>query len=331
MKIRVATRASKLALAQTRWVIAQLRSHHRALDVEEVHVVTRADKQSTTPLAAMGGKGVFVHEVEAVVQRGEADLAVHSLKDVPGDVDFPDGLGLVCVPPREDPADVLVTEQGIDLGSLPSGSRVGTSSMRRACQLRLTRPDLRYEPIRGNVDTRLRKLEEGPFDAVVLAAAGLKRLGLWESCQLVRLPVEQCLPSVGQGTLALEGRMDDGRLQALVAPLEHLPSRLVTEAERAFLRRLEGSCHTPVAGHAQIGRDGRRLTFEALVASVEGERTLTASSGVYLPAREGQEPLEAARKLGAEVAQQLLDQGARQLMNQAEAWAAQQAHTPWSN
>jgi len=316
MKIRIATRSSELALTQTRWVAARLRELEPGLEVEEIHVTTRGDKELSRPLAAIGGKGLFVSEVEAFVASGEADLAVHSLKDVPGDQDLPEGLELVAFPPREDPHDVLVTKDGLDLDDLAAGSSVGTTSLRRVAQLSVRRPDLRYVNLRGNVGTRLRKLDDGELDAVVLAAAGLSRLSLLETRKHVRLPIEISIPAVGQGVLALETRTT-GAVRDLVARLDDPRTRIVVEAERALLRELQGSCRTPVGGHAELALDGSTLRLTAIVASVDGYHVLTSSEERFLRG-DAASFLEEARAMGRELAKRLHDQGARKLMLDAE-------------
>lgn len=319
MKVRIATRKSKLALTQTRWVAARIREHAPEVTVEEVHVDTKGDRIQDRPLTAVGGKGLFVAEVEAVLVAGDADLAVHSLKDVPGDTDLAEGYDIVCTPPREDPRDVLLTADGSELDALEAGSKVGTTSLRRVCQLRARRPDLQYATLRGNVDTRLRKLDEGQYAAIVLAAAGLSRLGLLAGRPHRPLPVELSLPAVGQGTLAIEGRVDDSRVRALLAPLEDDPTRVVTEAERTMLRRLQGSCRVPIAGHARRSEDGQRLSLEGLVGSLDGETLLQAGAERYLTGRRQDDHIAAARELGEEVAANLIARGARKLMREAEA------------
>lgn len=318
MKIRIATRRSKLALTQTRWVAAALRRVRPDVEVEELHVVTQGDRVTDKPLYQIGGKGLFVSEVEAFVARGEADLAVHSLKDVPGDVEPAPGLDLLCFPVREDPHDVLITRDGEELMGLRAGARVGTTSLRRATQLRAHRPDLAFDTLRGNVETRLRRLDDGDFDAIVLAAAGLLRLGLLEGRAHVVLGPELCLPAVGQGTLALEGRLDDAALAALLAPLEHPSTRLETEAERAYLKALEGNCRVPIAGHARL-EAGDQLSLVGLVGDGEGGRALRASSDIWLQGRTREARIEEARALGREVAATLVERGARDLMRHAEA------------
>ncbi|MEM9861075.1 MAG: hydroxymethylbilane synthase [Myxococcota bacterium] len=318
MKLRIATRKSQLALWQTRHVAARLKEAHPDLEVEEIHVVTKGDRVQDRPLYEVGGKALFVSEVEGYVVRGEAELAVHSLKDVPGDVDLAEGCDLLCLPEREDPRDVLLTRSGEGLMELTAGARVGTTSLRRTSQLRVHRPDLAFATLRGNVDTRLRKLDEGEYDAIVLAAAGLKRLGLLEGRAHQVLSTEQCLPAVGQGTLALEGRAEGG-LRELLATLEHAPTRIVTTAERAFLRRLQGSCRSTIAGHARLRDDGARLSFQGLVGGPDGGRTLNASSDVFLKGRTQDERVAEAHALGESIADGLIERGARDLMAEADA------------
>lgn len=325
MKIRIATRRSTLALTQTRWVAAQIRKHSPDVEIEEVHVVTKGDKVTDKPLHMVGGKGLFVSEVEAYVARGEADLAIHSLKDVPGDVELAEGLDLICLPQREDARDVLITPDGAELMGMTAGAKIGTTSLRRESQLKAQRPDLAFATLRGNVDTRLSRLDAGDYDGIILAAAGLRRLGLLEGRKHWVLPPEMCLPAVGQGTLALEGRTDHAELIAALAPLEHGPTRIITEAERAMLMRLQGSCRVPIAGHAQLLDGGARLSMRGMVGDVDGEQLLTTSSDVFLEGRDHAERIDEARKLGAGVAQALLDQGARELMSRAEATVLQRS------
>ena len=265
MKLRIATRGSNLALVQTRWVGEQLRAVFPDVDIEEVHVRTKGDRIQDRPLAQVGGKGLFVSEVEAVVVRGEADFAVHSLKDVPGDVPLAEGMGILSVPVREDPRDLLVTVDGIDLESLERGAKVGTTSRRRMVQLQRQRPDLTFVPLRGNIETRVRKLREGQCDAIVLAAAGLARTGALETTPHVVLPPEVCLPAVGQGALAIEGALADDTLRARLGAIEDPTSRITITAERAMLQKLEGNCHSSIAGYARVAEG--RLELEAMVAS----------------------------------------------------------------
>ncbi len=312
--LRVATRKSLLALTQTRAVAADLCARWPGLVVEEVQIVTEGDRNQTDLLSKFGGKGLFVSEVEAALVDGRADFAVHSMKDVPA-VLAP-GLSLVCVPPREDPRDVLVTREGLELDALVAGARVGTSSLRRSCQLRAARNDLAYTVLRGNVDTRLRKLDEGRYDAIVLALAGLRRLGLADRA-LWPIPPDVCVPAVGQGVLALEARAADARTRALLAPLEDPATRLCVEAERAFLGRLEGGCQAPLAAHARLASDGARLHLDALVGSVDGDELLRAGTEIWLPATPADARLRAAIDAGHELAATLLARGADRLLAHA--------------
>lgn len=324
MKLRIASRKSALALWQTRWVAARIREHAPDVEIEEVHVVTKGDQILDRPLSAIGGKGLFISEVEATLVTGDADIAVHSLKDVPGDQDLAEGLGLVCIPEREDPRDVLLTKDGLDIDSLEAGSRIGTTSLRRICQLRARRPDVAFATLRGNVDTRLRKLDEGKYDAIVLAAAGVGRLGLLAGRPHWIIPTDACLPAAGQGTLAIEARLDDARVHALLAPLEHDKTRVEMEAERALLRKLEGSCKVPIAGHARFDVQSQRLTVDGLVGSIDGERILSSSCDRYIEGRTRDVLIAAAREAGTEVAEGLIARGARVLMREAEATVARQ-------
>ncbi len=320
MKLRAATRGSNLALVQTRWVGEQLRSHFPDLEVEEVHVRTKGDRIQDRPLAHVGGKGLFVSEVEAVVVRGEADFAVHSLKDVPGDVPLAEGMGIVSVPLRRDPRDVLVSIDGTDLASLKRGARVGTTSRRRVVQLLRRRPDLRFVPLRGNIETRIRKLREGQCEAIVLAAAGLARTGLLDDTPHSVLPPETCLPAVGQGALAIEARADDEPLVEHLRAIEDPTARIQITAERAMLQKLHGNCHSSIAGHASVGEG--RLKLEAMVASFDGDQMLSATSDTYLDLSLP-EAVARAHELGEEVASHLISQGAHDLIREAELAALQ--------
>ncbi len=315
MKLRIATRRSNLALVQTRWVGAQLQGRFPGLSIEEVHVKTKGDRIQDRPLALVGGKGLFVSEVEAVVVRGEADFAVHSLKDVPGDVPLAEGMGILSVPVREDPRDVLVTVDGTDLASLKRGAKVGTTSRRRVVQLQRQRPDLGFVPLRGNIETRLRKLREGQCDAIVLAAAGLARTGVLAQTPHVVLPTDLCLPAVGQGALAIEGPLANESLRAQLKSIEDPTARIQITAERAMLQKLEGNCHSSIAGHASAANG--RLQLEAMVASYDGDQMLSAMSDIYLDLA-SPDTMEIAHRLGEEVADHLLSQGAHDLIEQGE-------------
>ena len=298
MRVRIGTRGSRLALVQAESVAAGLRA--RGAAVEIVPIRTSGDQLAQVALADFGGKALFIKEVEDALRAGHVDVAVHSLKDMPAAL--PAELTLAAFPPREDPADVLVTRDGRGLGDLPAGARVGTSSLRRRVLLLRMRPDLHDEPIRGNVDTRLQKLADGRYDAIVLARAGLLRLGI-DPPEAVRLPVEEFLPAAGQGILGVEARAGEGRLLELLATLDHTETRIQAEAERAFLHRLGAGCHTPVAGFARL--DGPALSMAGLVASVDGATVLTAAvSGAP----------SAARALGEKLADELLARGAGALL-----------------
>jgi hydroxymethylbilane synthase len=259
MTVRIATRGSALALWQAEWVKAQLIAREPGLTVELVILKTRGDKIQDRALSEVGGKGLFVKEIEEALLDGRAEVAVHSMKDLPGEI--PEALMVAAMPEREDPRDALIVAPRVaahDVASLPSGARVGTSSLRRVCQLRARRSDLELLPMRGNVDTRVRKVEAGELDAIVLACAGLKRLGYGERITAA-LSVEESLPAIGQGALAIECRRDDAATRARLEPLRHTATEQAVTAERAFLRRLEGDCKTPLAAHAVVDGDGLRI------------------------------------------------------------------------
>lgn len=312
MKVRIATRGSALALTQTRWVGSELRKHWPDILVEEVVVVTEGDRITDRPLDQIGGKGLFVKEVEQAILDGRADIAVHSMKDLPNEIAA--GLDLVCIPAREEAQDVLVTPTGVELDELEAGNKVGTGSLRRSCQLRAHRNDLAYVPMRGNVDTRLKKLEKGEVHGIILAAAGLNRLGLRDKRAWL-IPPAVCLPAVGQGALAIEGRVDDRRLRDLFAPVEHADTRLCIEAERAYLKVLGGGCQLPIAGYARLSQDRTRLRMDALVGSPDGARSMSAGSDRYLTDTTPEARLTAAHALGEEIGKVLLDQGAGELIH----------------
>lgn len=292
--IRLGTRASALALAQARQVAARLEAAGAAVEV--VPMRTEGDRLAEARLAVVGGKGLFVRELETALLDGVIDLAVHSLKDLPAEL--PAGLCLGAFPEREDAHDLLVVRAPGDLASLPAGAVVGTSSPRRRAVLLSVRPDLRVEPIRGNVDTRLRKLGTGPWDAIVLAAAGLRRLGL-EPAHAAPLDPRVFVPAVGQGILALEVRAADRRTLERMAVLDHAATRACAAAERAYLARLGASCVTPMAAHARA--DGQTVRMTALVASEDGRTVLRAT---------GEGPARDAAAVGREVAETLLGRGA---------------------
>jgi len=290
-----ATRKSALALAQSRALIAELRRAHPGLEIVELTVTTTGDRIQDRSLTEIGGKGLFVKEIEEALADGRADIAVHSLKDVPGEL--APGLRIGCVPKREDPRDVLVTKSGAKLADLARGSRVGTTSLRRGLQLRAVRPDLEIVPLRGNVDTRLRKCKDGEVDAIVLARAGLVRLGREGEATEVLEP-EVSLPAVGQGALAVELRAGDERTAALLAPLADEATALTVAAERGVMIAVEGGCQTPIAAYAV--RQGSDLWLRALLAEPDGTDLRRAERRVPFPATEAR-----AEAVGRELGEQL--------------------------
>ncbi len=268
-RLRIGTRGSALALWQAEWVKSQLLGGQQELSVELVIIKTTGDKILDVPLAKVGGKGLFVKEIEEALLDGRADLAVHSVKDMPAEL--PEGLHLAAMPPREDPRDALISKNGAGLDNLPHGARVGTSSLRRAAQLLHLRPDLRIETLRGNVDTRLRKLESEGFDAIVLAAAGLKRMELSQVISEYLEP-ERILPAVGQGALGIETRTGDVFTNEMVESLVHQQTVTTVRAERAFLKRLEGGCQVPIGAYATL--EGETLIITGMVADLQGVRLI---------------------------------------------------------
>lgn len=277
-----ATRRSALALAQSRAFVATLLRARPGLAAEELQVVTSGDRIQDRPLSEVGGKGLFTKEIEEALVDGRADFAVHSIKDVPGVL--PEGLAIVCVPLREDARDALVSPRHGTLAALPEGAKVGTSSLRRAVALRASRPDLRIEPLRGNVDTRLRKVDAGDYDAIVLARAGLVRLGL-EARVTETLAPEVMLPAVGQGALGLEARAGDAAVAEALAAVHDLATSVAVAAERGVMVALEGDCRTPIGAHAT--REGERLVLRAFVAEPDGSRYRALVDEAPWPADEG--------------------------------------------
>lgn len=298
--LKIATRQSPLALWQAEHIRARLQELHPDLTVELVKFVTQGDKILDTPLAKIGGKGLFVKELEAALLDGRADLAVHSMKDVP--MALPEGLTLAVICEREDPLDAFVSNQFEKFADLPQGARVGTSSLRRKSQILKQRPDLQIIDLRGNVGTRLGKLDDGQYDAIILASAGLKRLGLE---QRIRHTIEPnvSLPAVGQGALGLECRADDQDVLALIQPLLHIETDVCVRAERAFNAYLEGGCQVPIAGYATL-QDGK-IHIEGRVGSVDGQTLLRA---------ELNDEIHNAQQLGENLARNLLEQGAGDLL-----------------
>ncbi|ELY4520815.1 hydroxymethylbilane synthase [Cronobacter muytjensii] len=298
--LRIATRQSPLALWQAQYVKQRLEACHPGLTVELVPMVTRGDVILDTPLAKVGGKGLFVKELELAMLDGRADIAVHSMKDVP--VEFPEGLGLVTICEREDPRDAFVSNRYQRLDDMPAGSIVGTSSLRRQCQIAARRPDLIIRSLRGNVGTRLSKLDNGEYDAIILAVAGLKRLQL-DARITSPLAPEESLPAVGQGAVGIECRLDDTRTRELLAPLNHEETAVRVRAERAMNTRLEGGCQVPIGSYAELN-DGE-LWLRALVGAPDGSRIVRGE-------RRGT-PQE-ARALGISLAEELLNHGAREIL-----------------
>lgn len=299
--LKIATRQSPLALWQAEHIRARLQELYPDLEVELVKFVTQGDKILDTPLAKIGGKGLFVKELEAALLDRRADLAVHSMKDVP--MHLPEGLCLPVICEREDPFDAFVSNHFVHFDDLPQGARVGTSSLRRKCQILKQRPDLTIIDLRGNVGTRLSKLDEGQYDAIILASAGLKRLGL-ESRIRHALAAEISLPAVGQGALGLECRTNDQVVLDLIQPLLHEQTWHCVRAERAFNAYLEGGCQVPIAGYAIL--EGNQISIEGRVGSVDGQTLLCAQQSDHT---------EHAEQLGIRLAQQLLQQGAGELLS----------------
>jgi len=298
--IRIATRKSPLALWQAEHVQAALIAAHPGLQVEIVGMTTRGDKILDTPLAKIGGKGLFVKELEIAMLEGTADIAVHSMKDVP--VEFPEGLQLAVILEREDPRDAFVSNDYASIEDLPQGAKLGTASLRRQCQISAYRPDLEILPLRGNVNTRLSKLDSGEYDAIILAAAGLKRLGFDQRIRVALSP-QQSLPAIGQGAIGIECRSDDERVHTLLAPLHHQPSALCIAAERAMNERLNGGCQVPIAGYATL--DAGKLSMSGLVGEPDGSVILREQiSG----------DAKDAVTIGARIAESLLDQGANEIL-----------------
>ncbi|QOV64268.1 hydroxymethylbilane synthase [Kosakonia pseudosacchari] len=298
--LRIATRQSPLALWQAQYVKERLEACHPGLTVELVPMVTRGDVILDTPLAKVGGKGLFVKELELALLENRADIAVHSMKDVP--VDFPQGLGLVTICERDDPRDAFVSNRYHSLDELPAGSIVGTSSLRRQCQLAEHRPDLVIRSLRGNVGTRLSKLDNGEYDAIILAVAGLNRLGLGSRVRTALSP-ETSLPAVGQGAVGVECRLDDTRTRALLAPLNHDDTAVRVKAERAMNTRLEGGCQVPIGSYAELIDGG--IWLRGLVGAPDGSIMVRGE-------RRGR--LEDAEQLGISLAEELLDNGARAIL-----------------
>ncbi|MBA1273161.1 hydroxymethylbilane synthase [Stutzerimonas azotifigens] len=300
-EIRIATRKSALALWQAEYVKARLEQAHPGLSVSLVPMVSRGDKLLDAPLAKIGGKGLFVKELETALLENEADIAVHSMKDVP--MEFPEGLGLYCICEREDPRDAFVSNTYENLDALPAGSVVGTSSLRRQAQLLARRPDLKIQFLRGNVNTRLAKLDAGEYNAIILAAAGLIRLGFADRIRS-SMSVEDSLPAGGQGAVGIECRTADHEIHALLGPLHHAATEWRVLAERALNRHLNGGCQVPIACYAIL--EGDQLWLRGLVGQPDGSLLLRA---------EDRAPVTEAQALGVRVADALLAQGAEGILS----------------
>ena len=298
--IKIGTRGSKLALWQANWVKSALNAGNTSIAVELVPIKTKGDKIQDVPLAKVGGKGLFVKEIEDALLNGRIDLAVHSMKDMPSEI--PDGLCVGAIPEREIPQDVLISKKGLLLHDLMPGARIGTSSLRRSSQLLHARPDLVILPLRGNLDTRLKKLETENLDAIILAAAGVKRLGL-ENRITEYLDENVMLPAVGQGALCIEIRQNDPEIEPIIAALNHQQSWTVVMGERAFLNRLEGGCQVPIAAHGKIEKN--TFTLCGLVASVDGTTVIKETLS-------GHE--DSSESIGVNLADRLLSMGAKTIM-----------------
>lgn len=300
-KIIVGSRRSKLALTQTKWVIQQLKRLNPSYEFEIKEIVTKGDKILDVTLSKVGGKGLFVKEIEQAMLNKEIDMAVHSMKDMPAYL--PEGLTIGCIPEREDHRDVLISKDGLTLDQLPAGAKIGTSSLRRGAQILAHRPDVKIQWIRGNIDTRLKKLETDDYDAIVLAAAGLSRMGWTKDVVTQFLDPDICLPAVGQGALAVECRKDDEELLSLLQGLNSIDTAQSVAAERAFLQKMDGGCQVPIAGYAHV--KGEEVVLTALVASPDGKT-------VYKEMAVGRNP----EQVGEEVARRMIRMGAKQLIDQ---------------
>lgn len=301
MFMRIGTRASQLALAQTKWIIDRILAKYPDIRIDLVKIKTKGDRIIDRPLSTIGGKGLFVKEIEEALKRNEIDVAAHSLKDVPAEL--PDNLYIGIIPEREDPHDVMISKDNITLKDLPEGSCIGTSSLRRSAQLLHYRPDLKIVPLRGNLDTRIRKLDTADIQAIVVAAAGLKRIGFKEKITQP-FSFDLMLPAIGQGALGLELRRDDHKTRDILAFLDHHPTRIAVEAERSFLIGLKGGCQLPIAGFARFRNDSIHL--DGLVADLDG-------STIFRDVVIG--PPEDPGELGTNLAHRLIDAGASKILN----------------
>jgi hydroxymethylbilane synthase len=301
-ELKIGTRGSQLALFQANWVKDQLGKAYPDLNVTLIKIKTTGDKIQDVPLAKIGGKGLFVKEIEESLLQKKIDLAVHSIKDVP--TEFPQGLHLSAITKREDPRDVFISRDGRTLKNLPAGAKIGTSSLRRQAQLLHFRNDFELIPLRGNLDTRLKKLRTMSLDGIVLALAGVRRLGLEETVTEI-IPADISLPAIGQGALGIETRMDDKDVEGQIRFLNDRDSSISVTAERAFLKKLEGGCQVPLAAYARP--TGKTLHIDGLVGSIDGKRLIRHHV-------EG--PVENAESLGIELAEILLGKGAREILDE---------------
>ncbi|TFD92436.1 hydroxymethylbilane synthase [Jeotgalibacillus sp. R-1-5s-1] len=302
-KIIVGSRRSKLAITQTKWVIEQLKQLEPGTEFEIKEIVTKGDQIQNVQLSKVGGKGLFVKEIEQAMYDHEIDMAVHSMKDMPAEL--PEGLVIGSIPVREDARDALISKNGETLAELPAGAIVGTSSLRRSAQILAKRPDLNIQWIRGNIDTRLKKLETENFDAIILAAAGLSRMGWSKDIVSEFLSTEDCLPAIGQGALSIECREDDTELRTLLDRFTDRETSATVTAERAFLHKMEGGCQVPIAGFAELS--GNEVTLTALVASPDGQT-------VYKEVVSGSDPME----VGLSAAALMTEKGAKKLIDQVK-------------
>lgn len=300
MILRIGTRGSRLALVQSGWIKDRIEARYPDVRVSLIQIKTEGDKILDSPLGNIGGKGLFVKEIEEALLRKEVDVAVHSMKDVPAEL--PDGLEISVFPEREDPRDALVSPDSKPLRDLPGGAAVGTGSLRRSAQLLHMRPDIRVVPMRGNVDTRLRKLESGNLQAIILAAAGLNRLGLSNRISHFLAP-DEMLPAIGQGALGLEQRLEDQRVKNFLGFLNHGETEATVRAERAFLKTLGGGCQVPVACHGRL--DGDSLILDGLVAELDGSRLIRDQT---------RGSKESPEEIGVRLAEKLLASGADKIL-----------------
>ncbi len=303
--IRIATRKSPLALWQAYFVRDQLLAIHNDIEVELLTMSTRGDKLLDTPLAKIGGKGLFLKELEHSLLTNEADIAVHSMKDVP--VEFPDGLKLSVICERENPTDAFVSNHYEQLKDLPQGAVIGTCSLRRQAQIKSLRPDIKIKDLRGNVNTRLKKLDDGEFDAIILASAGLIRLEMQDRIKQY-IDINISLPALGQGAVGIECRAGDEKIEQYLTPLAHQDTEICLTAERALNKRLEGGCQVPIGGFAHL--DGQTIHLQALVASIDGKKVIRSKM---------QANINDAEDLGVNVAEELLSQGADIILNEVYA------------